>query len=263
VYASPAARRPGARIFAWTGAALFAASLVYFLLSYAITYGAPQFGRPSLLPVVVDVVLFSAFALHHSVFARQRVRAWVHRHVPAALERSFYVWVASLLFIGVCALWQPVAGIAWHVEGGAELALRIVQFLGVSLTLRSAVVLDMWELAGIRQLAASTPKSEAPNPNGSLASERSRADWELGVGRWEFKAEGPYGWVRHPIYLGWLLIVFPVPTMTMTRLVFAVVSSVYLLVAIPLEERSLRATTAGAYDDYIRKVRWKLVPGLY
>ena len=234
--ASPAAKRPGARIFAWAGAAVFAASLLYFLLSYVITFGEARFGTPQLLPIALNTALFSAFALHHSLFARTPVRAVVARLVPRGLERSFYVWVASLLFIVVCAAWQPVAGIAWHVEGPAEWALRALQFIGVSLTLHSARVIDIWDLAGVRQTAD---------------------------GAAEFKAEGPYAWVRHPIYLGWLLIVFPVGTMTMTRLVFAVVSSVYLLIAIPLEERTLRATTGGAYDAYIGRVRWKLVPGVY
>ena len=79
----------------------------------------------------------------------------------------------------------------------------------------------------------------------------------------EFKTDGPYGWVRHPIYLGWILVVFCVGTMTMTRFVFAATSCVYLLIAIPFEERTLRAQSAGSYDDYIRRVRWKLMPGVY
>jgi protein-S-isoprenylcysteine O-methyltransferase Ste14 len=79
----------------------------------------------------------------------------------------------------------------------------------------------------------------------------------------EFKTIGPYGLVRHPIYLGWFLIVFAVPNMTTTRLVFAVVSSVYVLIAIPFEERSLLSSTAGAYARYKEKVRFRLVPGIY
>ena len=78
----------------------------------------------------------------------------------------------------------------------------------------------------------------------------------------EFKTAGPYGWVRHPIYLGWILVVFAVGTMTMTRVVFAGISSLYILIAIPLEERTIRAH-APAYDDYMRKVPRKLIPGLY
>ncbi len=91
------------------------------------------------------------------------------------------------------------------------------------------------------------PNAQRPDPNSQL----------------EFKTTGPYGVVRHPIYLGWFLMVFGVPVMTGTRLVFAVVSCFYLLVAIPLEERTLRRTTSGKYDEYMQLVRWKLVPGVY
>jgi protein-S-isoprenylcysteine O-methyltransferase Ste14 len=85
----------------------------------------------------------------------------------------------------------------------------------------------------------------------------------LEVGRWEFRTDGPYGWVRHPIYLGWFLLVFCVPTMTMTRLVFAVTSGVYVLIGLELEERSLRRLPGGGYAEYARTVRRKLIPGVY
>ena len=79
----------------------------------------------------------------------------------------------------------------------------------------------------------------------------------------EFKAAGPYGWVRHPIYTGWFLMVFAVPLVTMTSFVFAATSSIYLLIAIPLEERSLRRSSSGACFRYMQEVRWKLVPHLF
>src|SRR5439155_18314637 len=79
----------------------------------------------------------------------------------------------------------------------------------------------------------------------------------------EFKASGPSGWVRHPIYSGWFLLVFAVPVMTMTRFVFAVTSGVYLLIAIPLEERSLRLSSSGGFDRYMREGPWKLVPRVF
>jgi protein-S-isoprenylcysteine O-methyltransferase Ste14 len=147
------------------------------------------------------------------------------------------VWVASALFVAVCALWRPVPGVAWHVDGASRWLLLAGQAAGVWLTLRSAAMIDILELSGVRQLSPIQRTIE-------------------------FKTTGPYGWVRHPIYSGWFLVVFCVPMMTMTRLVFAVTSSAYLLLAIPFEERSLRAS-ASAYGEYVRRVRWKLVPGIY
>jgi protein-S-isoprenylcysteine O-methyltransferase Ste14 len=233
--------------FAWTGAALFLASLSYFLFSYAVTFGETAPAEPSGSAVLVDVALFTVFALHHSVFARARVRAWVERHVPPALERSVYVWLSSLMLIGVCALWQPVPGVAWRVTGAAAWAMYAAQLVGLWLALRSAAIIDIWELSGVR--------GQGSGANGR----RSAADGQA----MEFKASGPYGWVRHPIYSGWFLMVFFAPAMTMTRLVFAIVSSAYLLIAMPFEERSLVKSSGGAYEHYMRRVRWKLIPGVY
>jgi protein-S-isoprenylcysteine O-methyltransferase Ste14 len=249
------APRAGACTFAWAGAALFAASLSYFLFSYAFTFAEITTGAVSPADVAVNVALFTAFALHHSLFARERVRAWVSRTLSAAVERAAYVWAASLMLIAVCAWWRPLPGLAWQLRGAWEWLPILAQLAGIALTLRSAVVIDVWDLAGVRQ--ASTPNSQLPTPK------KTSNPGELEVGNWEFRTEGPYGWVRHPIYLGWFLIVFCVGTMTMTRLLFAVTSAVYILIAIPFEERSLQRASVGAYDQYMKAVPWKLIPGVY
>jgi protein-S-isoprenylcysteine O-methyltransferase Ste14 len=239
---------------AWAGAVLFVASLGYFLFTYAVTFGETVTEPFTARPIVIDAALFLAFALHHSVFARERVRALVARVVSPALERSVYVWVASLMLIGVCALWQPVPGVAWEVRGAARWLVHGVQLLGLWLTVRSAAIIDIWDLSGVRQ-AESTSNSQPPTPE--------RDARQSGVGDWVFTTDGPYGWVRHPIYLGWFLLVFAMPRMTMTRLVFALVSGVYILIAIPFEERSLQRASAGLYQQYRKQVRWKLVPWVY
>ena len=239
------AQHPVARAFAWAGGALFVAALVYFLFSYAITFGEIVEGTAAPGAIAFNLVLFSAFALHHSIFARDAVRAFVRRIVFAPLERSVYVWVASLMLIGVCYAWQPVAGVAWQIQPPWNWAMVPIQLVGVWLTLRATAVIDGLELAGVRHVL--NPKSQVPSPKSQM----------------EFKTDGPYGWVRHPIYLGWILLVFAVGTMTMTRLVFAVISSAYIVIAIPFEERTLRAHSGGAYDDYIRRVPWRLVPRIY
>jgi protein-S-isoprenylcysteine O-methyltransferase Ste14 len=227
--------------FAWTGAALFAASLGYFLFSYAVTFRAVAEAGTAPRAAAIDAALFALFALHHSVFARPAVRAWVARTLSPEHERAAFVWMASVMLIAVCAFWQPLPGVAWDL-GRAGPAVTVAGWaLGLWLTLRSAAIIDVWDLAGLRP---------PPVANSTAAIEELRVD-------------GPYGMVRHPIYLGWLLLVFSVSPMTTTRLLFAAVSTCYLLVAIPLEERTLRAATGDAYDRYRRRVRWKLIPGVY
>ena len=222
-----------ARAFAWAGAVLFAAALTYFLFSYSLTFGEIATGTLAPGAIGFDIALFSVFALHHSIFARIPVRSFIGKTVPAGLERSLYVWVASLMLIGVCYAWRAVPGVLWRISSPWNWPLGAVQLAGVWWTLRSAAVIDAFELAGLRTAQPS-----------------------------EFKTTGPYGWVRHPIYLGWIVIVFSVGTMTMTRFVFAAISSIYLLVAFPFEERTLRAQSTD-YSAYMRRVPRKLIPGIY
>jgi methanethiol S-methyltransferase len=232
------APRPQAPLLAWLGGACFVTSLAYFGWTYYVRLGRVEPDGPLVVPLLVDFALFGGFALHHSVLARSGVKHWLTRRVPPQLERCIYVWVSSLLFIAVCAWWRDVPGEVYRHGGALAVAHWIAVALGAWLTAHSAGVIDPLDLAGIRQAAgASTPP--------------------------RFRVIGPYRWVRHPIYLGWLLLVFGVPHMTATRLAFAVISSAYLVVAIPFEERSLVETFGDEYRRYQHVVRWRLIPGVW
>lgn len=227
------------RAVAWLGGGVFVASLLYAAWWYTVVLATPPPGT-AVPPwsLVWNVALFSLFALHHSLLARTRAKRWLQRLVPPALERSSYVWVASLLFIAVCAAWQQVPGVLYRVDGALAWLLVGVQLTGVGLTLAAARVLDGLELAGIRQA------------HGVLGPPAIRLVW-------------PFTLVRHPIYLGWVLMVFAAAPLTLDRFVFAVTSTAYLLISMPWEERSLVAAAGPPYLAYCRQVRWRLVPGLY
>lgn len=221
----------------WFGGALFVASLASFVFVYAIVLGRPpEVNSVSTgLAIGLNVAMFTVFALHHSAMARSGAKAWISDVIPASLERSVYVWIASALFLGVTWMWVPVPGMAWELAGPWQWVGRAAQLLGLWMIARAAGILDPLELAGIRQL------------HGRLRPV-------------VFKATGPFGLVRHPIYLGWILMVFGAPSMTMSRLVMAVVSSTYLVVAIPWEERSLIEAFGDRYREYQRRVQSRLIP---
>ncbi len=229
---------PRAPLLVWLGGGCFIGSLAYFAWSFYVRFGRVQENGPLVVPILVDVALFGVFALHHSVLARSGAKQWVTRLVPPRFERSLYVWVASLLFIAVCACWQEVPGELYRQVELQAVPHWLAVALGAWLTARSVGVIDPLDLAGIRQAEA------ASMPSG-------------------FRVIGPYHWVRHPIYLGWMLLVFGVPHMTATRFVFAVISSAYLVVAIPFEERSLLETFPDEYRRYQQVVRSRLIPGIW
>jgi protein-S-isoprenylcysteine O-methyltransferase Ste14 len=240
-----AGRSAAVRACQWAGGALFVASLGYFLFTYTLTFGEIVTGRLHDEDLTWNAMLFTAFALHHSVFARTPIRQYIARSVPSALERTFYVIIASLMLIAVCAGWRPVPGTLWRLDGGMAWVSYAGQAFGIWLTIWSAAIIDVRNLAGL-------PRS-TDEPS-SLSHAADAAD---------FTTRGPYGWVRHPIYTGWFLLVFSVPAMTFTRLEFAVISCGYLLVAMPLEEETLRRTTGEGYARYQDTVRWRIVPGVY
>jgi len=193
---------------------------------------------PFLMPLCWNVAIFSAFALHHSVLARTPMKRWLHARVGPEAERSIYVVVASLLFLASTVLWQPLPGLWYALPGAWWYVGAAVQAAGVVVTLLAARTLSVRELMG-------------------LAPPRRAAAGDV------LETRGLYGLVRHPIYFGWLLFVGGAPVMTSTRLVFAVVSVAYLVLAIPFEERSLVESFGTPYRDYQRQVRWRMMPGVY
>jgi methanethiol S-methyltransferase len=227
--------------FAWLSAGAFALSLLYSLYRYLFIFGsaAPPEPGDAALSWLVNAFLFTCFAVHHSVFARDRVKRLVTAVVPPPLERATYTLAASVLFAIVVWLWRTVPGIAWQLEGIWRWPGYMVQAAGIVLTVAAARALDVWELAGVRQ-----------------ASGRAAGPVVL-------QTRGLYGFVRHPLYFAWLLVVFGAPEMTMTRLSFATISTAYLALAIPLEERALIETLGARYASYQKQVRWRMLPGIY
>jgi protein-S-isoprenylcysteine O-methyltransferase Ste14 len=225
------------RAFVWTGGALFVASLTATVYLYVFGWSSSRPGGPILWPALaLNTAWFLAFALHHSLFARDGVKAWVARHVPTRLLRSVYVWIASVLWLGVIAAWQPLGGVLFEqTNAAARTAHAAVQVAGLLLIAASVAAIDGLELAGIRSVRGPSP----------------------------LQARGPYRIVRHPLYLGWILAVFGAATMTFDRLVFAVMTTLYLVVAIGWEERSLERAFGDAYTRYKAQVRWRMIPFVY
>ena len=228
------------RAFALLGGLLFALSLLYFLAWYQrLRADARPWTSEAWGPIVFDVLLFSIFALHHSVFARTGVRSAVMSRVSEPLERSTYVWLASLLFVFTVWAWRPVPGLLWAIDWPLAWILNAGTIAGLVITAVATSALGPLELAGIRQAFG----------------------WRL-----EHRGlitTGVFSLVRHPLYLGWVLIVWSVPVMSGTRFVFAAISTAYLVIAVPFEERELKRTMSEAYEAYSRKVRWRMIPGIY
>ncbi|HEX6397118.1 MAG TPA: isoprenylcysteine carboxylmethyltransferase family protein [Steroidobacteraceae bacterium] len=195
--------------------------------------GVPRLGTGQ--AVAVDLGLLGLFALQHSLMARPFFKRWLTRLIPESAERSTYVLFSSLALIVMFVFWQPLGGVVWDVRDPLWQAVLYALFaFGWLLVLVSTFLINHFDLFGLRQV------------------------WLQLLGRTyrplKFGTPGPYKLVRHPLYLGWLFAFWATPTMTSTHLLFAFMTTAYILVAIQLEERDLVASLGDDYVQYRRKV---------
>ncbi|MFT3929167.1 MAG: isoprenylcysteine carboxylmethyltransferase family protein [Spongiibacteraceae bacterium] len=182
----------------------------------------------------IDALLLALFALQHSVMARPAFKRWWTRFIAESAERSTYVLASSLALIALFIYWQPLGGMIWHAENsGARIALYALYAAGWLLVFTSTYLINHFDLFGLRQV------------------------WLQFIGKpyttLKFVTPGPYRIVRHPLYVGWLLVFWATPTMTATHLFFAVMTTLYILIAIQFEERDL-AAAHPEYAAYRREV---------
>ena len=190
---------------------------------------------PLYLALLVDAALLGLFAIQHSVMARQWFkRAWT-RVIPKPVERSTYVLFSSVALLFLFWQWRPIGGVIWDVHSPAgRVGLSVLFACGWLTVLASTFFIDHFDLFGLRQVYLYL-RAKDPSP---IA----------------FRTPGLYRYVRHPLYLGWLLVFWSAPTMTVAHLVFALATTAYILVAIQFEERDLTHAYGDAYRKYRERV---------
>jgi len=186
---------------------------------------------PLTTALIVNVLLLGLFAVQHSVMARPAFKRWWTRLVPTSVERSTYVLFASAALALLLWQWRPIAEPVWTVTAPAGVAvLQGVFFLGWFVVLLSTFLINHFELFGVVQVLARFQGRQLPEP--------------------VFHTPFLYRWVRHPIYLGFLLAFWATPTMTVGHLLFAIATTGYVLIGIWLEERDLIALFGDKYRRY-------------
>jgi protein-S-isoprenylcysteine O-methyltransferase Ste14 len=185
--------------------------------------------------MVQDAVLLLAFAVPHSVMARPGFKAWWTKFVPPPIERSTYVLKSSLLLFLLYWLWIPIPAVIWDLNFPAiRTAIWALFWFGWSLALVATFVIDHFDLFGLRQVYLFwTNRPYEPV---------------------SFRAPLLYRWVRHPLVLGFLIAFWAAPTMTGGRLLFAIATTAYCLIALQLEERDLARSYGESYRQYQREV---------
>lgn len=218
--------------------------IAYLLFLVAIVYGIGFVGNifvakgindgpgvPTARAVIVNLTLLLLFAVQHNVMARAWFKAWLTRFVPRPLERSTFVAASSLLLLLLYWQWRPMPEVVWQVDNLlSRRALWAIYFLGWGIVFYSSFVIDHFELFGLKQVwAAYRGREYVPT---------------------EFSERSLYRWVRHPLMLGFIIAFWSAPTMTWGRMLFAAVTTAWILIAIQIEEHDLLHILGEPYHRY-------------
>ncbi|HEV2629121.1 MAG TPA: NnrU family protein [Pseudolabrys sp.] len=190
---------------------------------------------PLLEALTIDILLMSIFAIQHSVMARPQFKQWWTRLVPKSVERSTYVLFSSLALVLLFWQWRPIQGLAWQIND-PRIAMAVIglSLVGWLIVLTSTFLINHFELFGLHQVANNLTGRPMPPPR--------------------FRTPLYYNFVRHPIYLGFIIAFWAAPKMTMGHLLFAAVTTAYIFVGIMLEEHDLTTVFGDDYRRYRQRV---------
>lgn len=192
--------------------------------------------------LLINAGLLGLFALQHSIMARPAFKKWWTQFIPRPAERSTYVLFSSLCLIALFSSWQPMGGVVWNVQDQVgQTVLYSVFGLGWALVLVSTFLINHFDLFGLRQVWLYL---------------RGKEYTPL-----KFRTPAFYKFVRHPLYVGWLMVFWATPSMTVAHLVFALATTAYILVAIQFEEKDLVTEHGMKYETYRQRVPM-LIPKL-
>ena len=192
--------------------------------------------------LMINLGLLALFAIQHSVMARPAFKKWFTKYIPNAAERPTYVFLSNVAMVAIFWFWEPMGGVIWSTESEfIKNSVLTFYMFGWALVVIATFLIDHFHFFGLKQIWCELKRQKLPPA--------------------KFVMPSLYKRVRHPLYVGWLIVFWATPIMTVSHLVFALMCTAYILVAVQFEEKDLEAEFGEKYRQYKEAVPM-IIPAL-
>jgi protein-S-isoprenylcysteine O-methyltransferase Ste14 len=218
--------------------------LIFMAFLFRGPYNHVDLGMSDTQVLIFDAFLCLLFFAQHSLMARKPFRQWLKGFLPSPYYGAFYAVASGIAVLALVVFWQQSAYTLVSPQGPIRLILRAIFVVAIA-----GVAWTIWALGLFVnfRLQPMVDDLRGKQSGSRLVNDR-----------------GPYRWIRHPLYLSSLLMIWSNPDLTLDRLLFNLLFTVWVIAAIILEEQGLVATFGEAYRNYQREVPilipWRILP---
>jgi protein-S-isoprenylcysteine O-methyltransferase Ste14 len=230
---------------------LFGASGIggFFYFLFVGGFGIIEFDlKDDLLKCLLfDSFLSLIFFIQHSLFVRKFVKSHIIPFLPDKSYGLFFSTISGLALWIVLIFWQESNLIV--IEFSGTVSVMVIRFIFFSSFVFMAV--SYFSLKEVDMIGNRTYIK-------SLWTKK-RSDTKKKNPEPEINMSGPYGLVRHPLYLSWIIYIWFHPIISADRLLMCILWTFWIIAGTLLEERDLAEELGKAYKEYKKKVNM-LIP---
>jgi protein-S-isoprenylcysteine O-methyltransferase Ste14 len=204
--------------------------LIFMLFLFRGSFNIVDLGLTNIQVLFFDAFLCLVFFAQHSLMARKPFRKWLKTFLPSPYYGAFYAVASGIVVLALVVLWQESTSLIFTLQGFFRLLSRGVFVLAIAVVAWTVFSLGFFVNFRVQPMVDDLRGKQSVS---SLVIDR-----------------GPYRWVRHPLYLSSILMIWSNPDLTLDRLLFNLVFTTWVVIAILLEERGLIADFGDSYRSY-------------
>jgi protein-S-isoprenylcysteine O-methyltransferase Ste14 len=184
--------------------------------------------------LLIDAFLSIIFFLQHSILVRKGFKQWLGKFMPDVYHNAFYGLTSVIALLLVLVFWQKSPTIIASADGIVYWILRGLFCICLAGFFWGVKSLGSFDALGVKPLMRYISNRPAKQQ--------------------QIMARGPYGWVRHPLYLFLIVIIWSCPVLTLDRLLFNILWTLWIVIGTYLEDRDLHREFGSEYHEYSSRV---------